>query len=300
MGTSRGYRAPTGPGWPPLKRLVNQFGGGSGGEGPWPEPPIPPEAPEPPPMPPLDPQVGPTPDQLLAQYIAVNGGAVAMVSPNMGGGGAGAIRGRGSGGGGNGGTGGGRQGGDGVRRVGRAAARTGQNLGGFASRVREAGLADALREFDLGDLVGRPAGDVMAGLTDRLCGPGSTMDESLARSALNDLRQELIGDARTFEEVDRALSAALERLEVTGLLVRFYGQYLYRMFVRDFSEMLAQKVGQDRARRAGARVLRTIRSKLRAVVAGRDPAAIDWRGAQGRQLAQRILTTTLQIFEAGA
>lgn len=297
MGTSRGYRAPTSQGWPPLKRLVTQFGGGSGGEGPLPNPPLPPEAPEPSPVFPPDAQLGPTPEQLLAQYIAVNGGAVAMASAITGGGGAGATGGRGSGGGGGG---GGRQGGGGVRRVGRAVARTGQNLGRFASRVREAGLADALREFDLGDLVGRPAGDVMAGLVDRLCGPGSTMDESLARSALNDLRQELIGDARTFEEVERALSSALERLEVTGLIVRFYGQYLYRMFVRDFSETLAQKVGRDRARRAGANVLRTIRSKLRAVVAGRDPAAINWHGAQGHQLAQRILTTTLQIFEAGA
>jgi hypothetical protein len=192
MGTSRGYQAPTGPGWPPLKREVNDFAAGEGGEDLVPLPPeIDPgtEAPNLPPIPVLPQRLAAI--HLLSRYIAACGGAVAMTRAS-------------------GGTGGG---GGSVRGVGRAAARTGRNLGNFAARVGQVGLAQALREFDLGEFVGRSAGDVVVALVDRLCGPGSTMDEALARSALTDLQRDLLGDARTFAEVEERFSAAVARLE---------------------------------------------------------------------------------------
>ena len=49
--------------------------------------------------------------------------------------------------------------------------RVGRNLGGFVSRVSEAGLAAALRDYDLADLVGRPAQEVTAAIVERLGRP---------------------------------------------------------------------------------------------------------------------------------
>lgn len=291
MGTSRGYGAPTGGGWPPLKRQVTQFGQGDGGDGPEielpekPDPTLPSDHLQPLQLPRST--GGVSPQRLLAGYIGAHGGAQAMAGLGRGGAGTGG--------------GGGHQGGAGSSRgFGRTATRTAQNLGGFVSRVAQAGLATALREFDLGELVRRPADEVLTGLVDRLAGPGSTMDGNLAWIALNKLRQEFLSAAKTADDVERILMNTVQQLQVSGMVVQLYGHYLYEMFCRDFYEQLLKKIGADRARRSIDSIRRTIFSSLRAKVADRDASAVNWRGAEGRELAQTILVETLQIFEGGA
>lgn len=299
MGTSRAYPTPKGGAWKPLKNRLDRFGSGGGS-------PVPPVPPFPQPLPPdLANNIAnagnrPTPSpivrplRLLSSYIAVNGGVAGMAGMSSAASGA-----RGGGGKGRSGSGGG-----GARprraRSGRTqAARVGQSLGGFAGRVSQVGLAAALREFDLADLVGRPAQEVATAIVDRLAGPGSTMDASLARIALNKLRQELLGAAKTFEDVERILQATVEQVQVSGLLVQYYGHYLYERFARDFYETLVSKVGREKARNSFDSIRRTIFASLRAKIAGRSASEIDWRGKEGRQLADQILVETLEIFEAG-
>jgi len=180
----------------------------------------------------------------------------------------------------------------------RPVTRVGQNLARFATRVGQAGLATALREFGLADLIGRPAEEVTVAIVERLAGPGSTMDASLARIALNRLRQELLGSAKTFEAVELMLRGALDQVQVTGLLVQYYGHYLFERFARDFYERLTKSVGVEKARNSIESVRRTIFASLRAKLAGQNPIDVDWRGDEGRRLTERILVETLQIFEA--
>jgi hypothetical protein len=286
MGTSRGYRAPTGGPWPSLKRLVTEFGAeGGGGEL---DPPPDPQPADPQPELPDDlgivtPQPGPrSPQTVLARYVQAHRG---------GGSGAGA-----GGSGGGGGTGGGRASG---RGIGRAAPRVGRALGGFAARVGEVGLAQTLREFDLGELVGRPAEEVTVGIVERLCGPGTTMDVVIAQVALNRLHEELLRGARTFEEVAERLQAAMAAPRVGGLVMQFYGHYIYERFSRDFYERLVQRVGGEKARASVESIRRTIFASLRAKVGGREAGSVDWRGPEGLRMADTILEETLAIFGVG-
>lgn len=289
MGTSKSYNAPTGGKWPPLKHEMTRWG--SGGDGnPIPEPP-----PFPQPLPsdfpatvPWEvlPASGLTPRRLLSRYIAANGGAAGMagVSGSRGGGG---------------GTGGGG-GMGGSHRTASHAARVGRNLGGFVTRVREAGLAAALKDYGLADLVGRSAQEVTSAIVERLGGPGSTMDAHLARKALNKLRQELLKTAVTFEDVERILVGIVEKVQAAGLIMQYYGHYLYERFARDFYESLAKKIGIDKARAAVESIRRTIFASLRAKIGRRDPLTVNWRGEEGQQLAERILVETYHIYEADA
>lgn len=296
MGTSRGYRAPTGGPWPSLKRLVTEFGAEGGGSEPDPSPdPKPPELSEPTnPQSnlPVDPAIVPprldprSPQTVLARYVQAHRG---------GGSGVGAG-GSGTGGGAGGGTGSGRSGG---RGIGRAAPRVGRALGGFAARVSEVGLAQTLREFDLGELVGRPAEEVTAGIVEWLCGAGTTMDVVIAQVALNRLHEELLRGARTFEEVAQRLQEAMAAPRVGGLVMQFYGHYIYEKFSRDFYERLVQRVGGEKARASVESIRRTIFASLRAKVGGRE-AGVDWRGTEGRRLADTILEETFAIFGVGA
>jgi len=149
-------------------------------------------------------------------------------------------------------------------------------------------------------LVGRPAEEVATGIVERLCGPGTTMDVVIAQIALNRLRQEILRGARTFEEVEQRLQEAVAEQRVSGLVMQFYGHYLYEKFCRDFYERLMQRVGADKARSSVDSIRRTIFASLRAKVGERDVGSIDWRGPEGHRLASTILDETLAIFGAGA
>lgn len=291
MGTSRGYRAPTGGAWPSLKRLVTEFGseGGGGGLEPPPEPQPPDPAPQPLPDPSVEPAAVPSlqgprsPQMVLARYLQAH----------RGGGSGGSAGGSGSGGG----SGGGRPR---VGGIGRAAPRVGRALGRFAARVGEVGLAETLREFDLEELVGRPAEEVTSGIVERLCGPGTTMDVVIAQVALNRLHEELLRGTRTFEEVALRLQEAMAAQRVGGLVMQFYGHYIHEKFSRDFYERLVQRVGGEKARASVESIRHTIFTSLRAKVGGREAGTVDWRGPEGRRLADTILDETFAIFGAGA
>lgn len=57
-------------------------------------------------------------------------------------------------------------------------------IAGLARNFATQGAAEALRLFNLERLAGAPAVDVFVALTDALCPPGGTIDESIARDAM--------------------------------------------------------------------------------------------------------------------
>ena len=145
------------------------------------------------------------------------------------------------------GKGGGGGGGGGGGRAFAAGAGVAQNVGGFLSRVTEAGLRDALREVGLEKLSGRPAAEVAAALLDALAGPASTLDQAAARQALADLNEELLAGAKTFEDVEAVLNQAVDERGLGEILGTFLGLYVYECFCRDFYERLVARVGSEKA-----------------------------------------------------
>lgn len=279
MGTSRAYTAPTNGNWPRLKREVTEFGNVGDGT-PGPEDPNN-SAPQLPniPFPTLPPL--PSATQLLASYIRTLGGVSALIAGLS-------IAGASSGG------------GAALARagnIGQSATRVGRNLGGFATRVNQADISTALREYGLENLIGQPVQEVTAGLIDALVGPDGTMDDDLAREALCLLRREQLAEAQTADDVERILKDTLGRIEVSGLVMQFYGHYLFAMFCRDFYERLQQKIGPDAADRSIESVRRTITAVLENELVGQDITRVDWGHAEGQELAERILVRTLTIFE---
>lgn len=264
MGTSKGYRMPTGGDWTPLKKDATQFAN-EGGQGPV------------------------SPQTLLRDYLAASGGARGLA--------------RGVGGGGARGVGAGAQGGgtsSGGGRTGRAAREVGRSVGGFLSSVASVGLEGALREAGLSDLVGRPAEEVSAGMLNALAEPGSTLDDHAARLALVKLNDELLRDALTYEDTERALSEALDGRGLAGILASFFGHYLYERFCRDFYENWVKKVGSSKATRLMKSIKDCIESSLKAKLVGRDVTRLNWKGREGLRLTEQVMRETLEIFEVTA
>jgi hypothetical protein len=260
MGMSRGYQMPTGGNWTPLKNDATDFVQGTGG-----------------------PEI--TPGNLVTDFIRVSGGFKGLRE------GSGGSAPSGNGGAGSGGSG---RGGSGESRS--AAVGTARNLGGFLSRVGEVGFEEALRERGLENIIGKSAAEISEALLDEFAGPASTLDNALAREALADIRDELLEDAETFEDVEQRLSAAIDEIGVFGILANFFGHYVFKMFCRNFYEEWLKKVGDSKAASALRQIKDYITSSLRTKLANRKIGAVDWKKSEGIRLTEGVLRETVEVF----
>lgn len=208
---------------------------------------------------------------LLSQLIGGNGGAAGM---SRGGGGGGGGSGR-------------------VAHGGPARAVAGR-LGKFVADVRSAGLDEALRRSGLDDLVGRPVGEIINGLVDRLGGPASTLDDVDARAAFARVREELLDGAASAAEVEQIL--ANQALNLEQVLEMFFGYYLYEVFCRVFFERLLQRVGEIRAQSFLGQILDYVQSALRNRAHGRTLTAMSGTDAERDALVTDIMESTLRVF----
>jgi hypothetical protein len=262
MGTSKGYKMPSGGNWEPLKREATDFvkhdGAGSVAA-----------------------------KALLRDYVKVRSTSSGSGGSATGGGGIGGGLGGGSGRGGR-------------ARSFSAGVATAQRLGGFISRVGEVGLAEALKEAGLGDLVGKSAAEVSAALLDNLAGPASTLDQAAAREALVLFNDELLAQTETFEDVEQALGKIMDEGGLFGILLHFFGHYIYQCFCTDFYERFVMKVGSSRASSSLKSIRDYIQHAIKGKLAGTDVKRFSWSGRDGRRLSEQVLGDVCDIFEVPA
>src|SRR5262249_32622505 len=144
---------------------------------------------------------------------------------------------------------------------------------------------------------GKPAKEIVSQLLDTLAQPGSTLDDHAARLALAKLNDDLLKGADTYEDVERALSQALDQQGLSQILSSFYGHYLYERFCRDFYENWVKKVGSTQAARSLKSIKDYIESRIKAKLAGQDFTKVKWHTRDGLKLAQQVMQDTLEVFE---
>jgi hypothetical protein len=258
---------PTGGNWTPLKNDATDFVQGSG-------------------------SAEITPSNLITNFIRATGGLAGLLRGHGGAVPLSGIQSAGSkkpGGGGGGGAGGAGTGTS-------AAVGTARNLGGFLSSVADVGLEKTLRERGLEGSVGKSASDVTDTLLDEFAGPASTLDNALARESLAEIRDEILSDAETFEDVEKQLNAAIDELGIFGILASFFGHYIFKMFCRNFYEEWVKKVGETKATSSLKEIEEYIRSSVRAKLTGRNVTTADWKKDEGKQVTETVLTETLEVF----
>jgi hypothetical protein len=229
-----------------------------------------------------------TPAGLVTNFIRAAGGLAAMLRGNGGtvpsGGGTGGRR-----------SGAGADGG-GASAVSSAAVGTARNLGGFLSSVADVGLERTLRDKGLEGFIGKSASDVADALLDEFAGPASTLDNALARESLAEIREEILSDAETFEDVEKKLSAAIDEIGIFGILASFFGHYIFKMFCRNFYEEWVKKVGEAKAGASLKEIEDYIRSSVRTKLTGQKITPAEWKKDEGKQITETVLRDTLEIF----
>lgn len=172
----------------------------------------------------------------------------------------------------------------------------GQTLGAFVANLASAGLTEALQRIDLGHIVGKSRFEVLDGLLEAIAGPGSGLEEQAARSAACDVLDELFPpEADDYEELERV---AVDAEQVVEVLDRFLAAYIYHRMLPTIAEKLTHLEDHEAARDRANELREYIRLRVSLELENRKPLEVDWRGAEGQQMIERVLNDAYEVLEA--
>lgn len=195
--------------------------------------------------------------------------------------------------------GGGGGGGGGARGAFSSAKKTARSLGSFLGGVASRGLDQTLRDFGLGDLIGRSASEVISGIVDALVGPGTSLDEAVARVALVEVMGELYDERNVaYENLVDSWESGIDRDRCVELLELFLVEAIYQKILSDLADRIEEhsdSVAMTRARELELRDY--IEEMVRFDLRQKDPVQVDWQGQEGDELITRNLEAALVQLE---
>jgi hypothetical protein len=171
--------------------------------------------------------------------------------------------------------------------AGRAAA---NQLGHFLSTAAGSGLDTALGQEGLAALSGGDTTAVLAGLVDRLAGPGRTLEEAAARAAMITVFDGEFGKAETFADLDALFTQALDSAGVRRILERFLVEYIYQRMVQEIGERLANgAITSTSLRRVELDLHAFITADVKLEFARADLLVLNWDGPEAQLLIEQLL-----------
>jgi hypothetical protein len=167
--------------------------------------------------------------------------------------------------------------------------RLGGLLAGLGTRTAEQTLTD----IGLAHLVGQDRFTVLDELVTYVAGEGSDLDSGAARDAACDVLDEVFGDADSWTELNEV---TVDRDQLGLMLERFLALYVYNR-VPVVAERLSRLTDPAVMRQADQE-MRQIIADLVAIELPQNPLAVDWRGDEGRAIAQRSIESTYKLLGA--
>lgn len=202
--------------------------------------------------------------------------------------------GRGRGGSGGGGGAGGRGGGGGSRRISGSARTVARGIGSFLSDVANKGFAEALTERGLTNLDGKSPDEIALALADVLGGPSSLIEETALRDALMALVLEWSLEAQDLDGLAQAANAAAQNIEQA--LHCFFGHYVFEVFKTVGYQNVLETHGFEKAESLTTNIRDFIDAKVANVESTQPLASIDWNGAAGAAIVDKIVSDTRSVF----
>ncbi len=188
----------------------------------------------------------------------------------------------------------------GVARNGGMGAKSAQavarNLGSFLSLVSRVGFNEALKQTGLEHLKGKATSDIVLSLIDYFGEDASTIDQVDARNALSQLMDEMFEEVEGIDGIGQVLEGCSNPDNLTEMLEKFFGYYVYQQFCRSFYERLASKVGNAQADAFLNDILDYIKSEIHVLILDRDITQVDWNGQEGDTICVQVLEKTLDVF----
>jgi hypothetical protein len=169
-----------------------------------------------------------------------------------------------------------------------------RGLGSLIGTASSEGLDAALGQVGLGELVGRPADEIVAALIDGLAGNGDDQEGQAARAAACDVFEELAKNASSYEDLAKVLADADG---IGSILEQFLSSYVYWLLLPVIEERV-ERLDDSALRAKRERELREVVAamvELNISKSGFNPAR--WPQATEADV-QALLQETLAYMEA--
>tara|TARA_B100000609_G_scaffold175687_1_gene153144 strand:+ start:313 stop:843 length:531 start_codon:yes stop_codon:yes gene_type:complete len=163
------------------------------------------------------------------------------------------------------------------------------------------GLEQTLRDEGLEHLIGRSPEEVLAGLSDHICGHGSGLDDAAARAALLDVIAEVFSDEETnsYEELQEAWDGEMDGANLVQLLELFLSQYIVEKFLSELGDCFDKpEVNSDIASQKERDVVDFIRSMVSLELGNLNVMQFDWKSSEAQAIIDRNLEAAMRQIEA--
>lgn len=160
-----------------------------------------------------------------------------------------------------------------------------QRMAGLAAGLADGDLADALEQAGLGHLVGQGRWEVLGALVEEVAGAAVGLDEAAVHSATVRVFEELFPDQETWEEL---AAVQLTEEQVGDLIERFVAECIFGRLAQAIDSRLAAREPAERERR-NREIHDIVAQLVRLRLDERSILQIDWRGAEGHELTERLV-----------
>lgn len=172
-------------------------------------------------------------------------------------------------------------------------------LGQFLSSVSSRGLNETLERFGLRSVIGKDAETVFAAISNALAPEGSSREQAIARSAVNETL-ELVYEQVLLSDGDLTKLDRMGTQEITDALEIAVSGYIFHRWLGELEIVLEKK---SISAKAAVRLERDMREYIRESVQldmrDIDVLKMDWDGAAGRQFIDKLFSEAYKILEEG-
>jgi hypothetical protein len=169
-------------------------------------------------------------------------------------------------------------------------------LAGFGAGVQTAGLGSTLAQFGLESLVGRPAAEVIAAISERLSEAVDGLDAEILKEALRDALLEIAAlDADAgYTDLEAALERFLQDRGILGLVEAFLSHYVFSQVWTLIEQHVQHRVAVVSEAAALASAVEAacadnVKVALQEAQDSQDFPGVDWFGPDGKAFADRIV-----------
>lgn len=171
-------------------------------------------------------------------------------------------------------------------------------LAGFLANVVNAGAETATRMVGLARIIGENADTAFAAIANALAPSGATLEEAAARKAVNEALCILYtkydledGDLGKLDALDADTVAEALRASVVG--------YVYHRWLEELGRRIEQRaVTPHEAVQLEKQIRDLVTEAVKLDFSTVDPLNVDWNGAEGRRIVERIYQEAYAVLEA--
>jgi len=159
-----------------------------------------------------------------------------------------------------------------------------QRLGSFLTGILSVGLTQTLEDAGLSFLIGKDAITVISGLVDYLVGPGSTIEESVAREAMVGVLESMFGNADE-NQIEEVFSRSIDENGLDGLLERFTVEYIFTRMLQKIQKQIESGAINTKQAVALERMIRNyIKEQVSFKITSVDLHKLNFMGKEGSDL----------------